>query len=110
MERYDYAQVWFTELTELNFICTNFSELKTHMSEIKILFPKMRILKTLSLPSNEPYGFIIKGLDGKENDTGWWLIKQLCQQGWEPLGSTFEFFEKSSPNRLHYHFRRRSNV
>jgi hypothetical protein len=43
------------------------------------------------LPSGETYSYTIQKLKGTDRDVAWWIVKQLCLQGWEPFaveGST----------------------
>ena len=49
------------------------------------------------LPSGETYRWHLYELERTEMSVRWWLFKQLCLQGWEPLGEgKFKFKDERS--------------
>jgi hypothetical protein len=86
MDRYDFATLSY--YGRISFICTNFSFAENLIEELKKTNPKLDIY-TRKLPSGENYWLQLSDFakEFQERDILWWIIKQLCANGWEPLGS-----------------------
>ena len=81
-----FAQVQWTS-TGVRFICTDDAILDAILVQLKKYDPKYIIPLTWELISGETICWKIEKLQAKDMETGLWLVKQLCQQGWEPFES-----------------------
>jgi hypothetical protein len=106
MEHYDFAVINYHVEGKLVFFCTDPSEIDTMLSQLKPLFPKLYLAEKNNLPSGEMYFCKIKGLSYRDLDVSWWLIKQLCLRGWEPLGG--DGGGQLAPYYMVYQFKRKS--
>jgi len=107
MEQYKFAKVVSSD-TGIRLYCTDETNLDSLITQLKQLFPNMRLEETHKLPSGEIYAYLLKGLD--YDDVRWWLIKYLCLQGWEPFDVASVVntgFAGETKTLLHYHFRYR---
>ena len=75
------------------------SELKRVSTDFGITGCK---IETFSLPSGEKYVVQIHQLQGKDYLVLWWILTQLCHQGWEP-------FAKDETAPYDYHLRRENS-
>jgi len=109
MEHYDMAKIMFSSIG-LRLGCTDPAEMERLLTQLKQFFPQMRVERMYKLPSGEIYWYNVKGLSSKDDDVGWWIIKQLSQRGWEPFDVASEVIADATT--YIYHFRRRtfSNV
>ncbi len=109
MEHFDMAKVMYSSIG-LRLGCTDSGEMEWLLSQLKQLFPQMRVERMYKLPSGETYWYNVKGLSSKDDDVGWWVIKQLCRRRWEPFDVTSEVIADATT--YVYHFKRRtfSNV
>ena len=105
MEHYDMAKIMYSSIG-LRLGCTDSSEMEQLLTQLKQLFPQMRVERMFKLPSGETYWYNVKGLSSKEEDVGWWTIKQFCQHGWEPFHVTSDVIADATT--YIYHFRRRT--
>ena len=108
MDNYDFAVVCgIPHGVEIS--GTDQSELDALTKQMAQFFPRMRIDSTSKLPSGEVYSYFVGGLSGRELDTAWWLVKQLCTRGWEPLGegSVVAGGNSGIVTYLRYQFRRK---
>jgi len=53
-------------------------------AEVQKFYPYSQIKRRSELSSGEIYGVVIGKLD-YEWSVHWWIVKQLCLQGWEPF-------------------------
>ncbi len=53
------------------------------LAEVTRLVPKARVQEDV-LPSGEPYNCGVTRLNGRDLGIMWWVMQQLCQNGWEP--------------------------
>ena len=101
MASYDFATLW-SDADGVFIISTDQSELATIITEIKKKFPALREKRTATLPTGQRYFVHIDRIkDVDEVNLMWWVIKQLCSRGWEPLG-----LEQISGGWIHHQFRR----
>ena len=109
MERYDYAKVLQTSDHELQITCTASEEITSMITQLKQFYPSILVDDANgTLPSGEEYDWLIKKLSFDINNATWWVIKQLCLHGWEPLG--FVQPEHTTETRRHYQFKRKSSL
>ena len=60
-------------------------------------FTPFQVDEVDKLPSGETYRWHLYELERTEMSVRWWLFKQLCLQGWEPLGEgKFKFRDERS--------------
>jgi hypothetical protein len=57
------------------------------LDDVKNFLPTATLFKNWRgvLPSGETYTYTIQKLQGRDGDVAWWVVKQLCRQGWEPF-------------------------
>lgn len=103
MDRYDLAELYFFR-DNICLHCTAPDEIKFLFSKLKNFYPDMEF-EEANLPSGEVYWVMGKRQhwDDHEGEAFWWMVKQLCSRGWEPL----------TPNTSHsvnvaYIFRRKA--
>lgn len=82
-----FAQIsWGEGYVDLS--CTDSEVLESVLEELEKLVPSYRVEKTESF-SGEIYWCRIDKIRHQEVwDVGFWVMKQLCLQGWEPFVST----------------------
>ena len=56
-------------------------------AEVKELIPSCRVQEGKRLPSGEAYTIKVDRLGEGAVDVAWWMLKELCLDGWEPLGA-----------------------
>ncbi|MCC6147787.1 MAG: hypothetical protein IT308_09490 [Anaerolineaceae bacterium] len=102
MERYEFAELYYFR-DNVCMHCTNAQELQVLFPPLKKFFPDIEF-EDAKLPSGETYWMmgLRQNWDGHEGEALWWLLRQLCARGWEPL----------TPNTTHsanvaYVFKRR---
>ncbi|NPV75325.1 MAG: hypothetical protein HPY59_03015 [Anaerolineae bacterium] len=91
MERFEFAELYYFR-DNVCMHCTNPQELQALFFPLKNFYPDIEF-EEAKLPSGEVYWMmgIRQKWDDHEGEAFWWLLKQLCQRGWEPL----------SPNTTH---------
>ena len=67
--------------------CTDSEVFESVLEELKRLVPSCRVQKN-ELISGEIYWCWISKLRGQDMGVGFWIMKQLCLQGWEPFESS----------------------
>ena len=106
MEQYKFAKV-VSSASGIRLYCTDESNLDSLITQLKQLFPHMRLEETHKLPSGEIYAYLLNGLSNYD-DVRWWLIKYFCLKGWEPFDVASVVntgFAGEAKTLLHYHFR-----
>jgi hypothetical protein len=92
MKSYKYAELDFgaygvhlrsTDSQVLDWIL---AELKKVITDFRVLADRDLIIPS-NLPSGEKYLLCIDKLRDKDKQVGWWILKQLCLQGWEPFAA-----------------------
>lgn len=73
-----FVEVISTDQPELDWICES----------IKQLRPACKLDITTNSLSGEPFIVDIEELGNEDVSMAWWLIKQLCQRGWQPMSRT----------------------
>ena len=93
MDNYNLFRVW-GDSDGVRLYTTDPTELDWMVSELKKIIPlyfikpqNLRIKRADKLPSGETYCNWIDRLSFRDYDVLWWVIKQLCARGWEPLGA-----------------------
>jgi hypothetical protein len=109
---YDLAVIW-SDSDEVRFECTDPSEIETLVSMLKQFSQRTTVSKTDTMPSGEKYYNRIRSTSSwrDQSPVAWWLIKQLCARGWEPLGAVSFVYGKQSTaitTDLQYQFKRRT--
>jgi hypothetical protein len=106
MDSYDFATV---SGPYVGIAITDPSELEFLTSRIKESFPGMRVSQDYvrKLPTGEVYSTRIDKLSNRDYDVLWWVIKELCHRGWEPLGAASLVYSEGSKTELVYQFGRR---
>lgn len=94
MKRFGYTTVAYTH-SEITVHTTDPAVLPMLKSEIRKLAPQSSALsddmdkhpesKTNTLPTGELYLDTFTKLGGRDREFGWWVIKILMSQGWEPF-------------------------
>lgn len=105
MEHFDIVKVMYSSIG-LRLGCTDSAEMERLVSELKQLFPQMRVERMYKLPSGETFWYNIKGLSTGGDDVGWWIMKQLGQRGWDPFHMTSEVIADATT--YIYHFKRKT--
>jgi hypothetical protein len=57
------------------------------VAELVKLVPSSRVRPGEPLPSGQAYSMRVERLGGRAADIAWWVLRWLCLDGWEPLGS-----------------------
>lgn len=95
MKKYGYTVVSYSR-EGLRIESTDASVLQRAKAEITKLAPKCSCLSASLIKMNDPSYKLPNGdyyydsfskLDGKDQELGWWLIKDLLSNGWEPFDS-----------------------
>ena len=90
MKSYKYVLLHFSDWGVL-LHSTDSQVLDWILAELKKVITNFRMSagpKDPKLPSGETYYLHIDKLQGKDRQVGWWILKQLCLQGWEPFAVT----------------------
>lgn len=88
MKQYQWLRIVF-EPQEVKVWSTNAAVLNWVEEQVREVSPKYKKAKSQSfLPSGESYSVSFDNLQGKGYDIGWWIVKQLCEQGWKPESGT----------------------
>jgi len=85
MGHYDYAKV-YGDTHGVLLVITDQQEAEVLISSLKGFFPSLQVERLRLLPSGDTYQFKLHKLSNRDADATWWLIKQFCERGWEPLG------------------------
>jgi hypothetical protein len=109
MQHFDMAKIMYSSVG-LRLGCTDASEMERLLSQLKQFFPQMRVERMYKLPSGEIYWYNLKGLSATGEDAGWWIIRQLCQRGWEPFDATNEVISDATTYIFHLRRSTFSNV
>ena len=107
MEHYDFAKVW-SDKAGMRLYCTDSAEADALIAQLKTIFPVMKIHEASKFPSGEIWFHHVKELASQDGMATWWIIKQLCSRGWEPIGAASYVYAESTSTNLHYQFKRRS--
>jgi len=78
-----YARVWWST-SGVWLYCTESGVVDWILSELRKIVPTLKV-SIAELPSGDPYFWAISRLKGQDTIIGYWVIKQLCEQGWEPF-------------------------
>lgn len=100
MKRNGYTRVNWTE-AGVFLSSTDSHVMDWVLDEVKKWLPTMTLFRDWrgELPSGETYTYTMQKLQGRDRDVAWWIVKQLCLQGWEPFaaeGSTIHLRLSSS--------------
>ena len=87
MKSYRYAELYITLEHGVNLCSTDSQVLDWILAELKKVKTGFRA-SVDKLPSGEEYSLRIDRLGSKDLEVGWWILKQLCLQGWEPFAVT----------------------
>ena len=86
MTRYELMQIgWNTGGVIM--ISTDSLTMEKVLNDLKGIMPKYRFAIQQALPTGETLWYYIKNLGGKDREICWWIIREFCRQGWEPLSS-----------------------
>jgi hypothetical protein len=91
--------------------CTHSQDAKEILAELGRLFPQWRIRrrKEYTSDSGDETGWLIDKCEGKHRYALWWLVRQLCSRGWEPVGVAHEPSKEVYTSPV-YLFRKRVEV
>ncbi len=85
MSRYIYAKV-YSNTSGVYLAITDQHETEALVSSLRVFFPALEVEILNQLPSGDAFHLRIHKLQNKDDEAAWWLIKQFCESGWEPLG------------------------
>jgi hypothetical protein len=57
------------------------------LAEVRKFYPSSWMKQRDKLPSGEVYSVEISKLKDDDCAVHWWIVKQLCLQGWEPFAA-----------------------
>ena len=81
MGSYKYLEI--TQIIGISVLCTEEATLDWILSEVKRLVPTCKA-KTASF-GGENWHISMKKLQSHDQAIMWWIMQQLCRQGWEPF-------------------------
>lgn len=89
--------------------CTDVQDAQETLAELRKLFPDWRIRphKEYTSDSGDETGWLVDKCKGRHRYALWWLIRQLCKEGWEPFGVAHEPSREAYVGPL-YLFRKRA--
>lgn len=64
--------------------------LESVLADIKRLVPSARVDNLDNLPTGERFMSSVKNLGGNDFGVAWWIIRQLCDSGWEPFAYQYD--------------------
>ncbi len=81
-----YTRVYWTE-SGVFLSSTDSQVMDSVFEEVKGFIPGATLFKNWRgvLPTGETYTYTMQKLQGRDGDVAWWIVKQLCLQGWEPF-------------------------
>ena len=83
MESYAYTEIDATGSGI--WLCSTDSEsLERILTELRKSIPSLESRESSLLSSEDVYLLSLKRLQGQDVRVAFWILKQLCQQGWEP--------------------------
>ena len=88
MKSYKYTQLEFGDYGSIHLYSTDSQLLDWILTELKKVITNFRVSGDLKLPSGEKYYLCIAKLQDKGFQAGWWILRQLCLQRWEPFAVT----------------------
>ena len=98
MKTYKYAHIYEYATTDcdwLRLLSTDPQVLNWVLAELKKLVPSCRVEWEAKDVSGETYECMIKDLKVNRqkvsNQVKWWVIRELCKQGWEPFNCVGAF-------------------
>lgn len=84
MKSYQYAELSFND-SGISVSSTDQQVLDALLTELRTVVKNFRMKQKRELPSGGIYDIFIDKLSAENYDVGWWILKQLCQRGWEPF-------------------------
>jgi len=69
----------------IQLVSTDSQVLDWIFAEVRKFFPGCAVRNKKELPSGETFACNIHRLKDRDWEVCWWIIKQLCLQGWEPF-------------------------
>lgn len=113
IECYDYAKVSRGE-KDLTIECTDPAELELLIKQMAQYEPKLK-LSPAKLPSGEVFCYTVENFaNGKppvnRYQMQYFVIRQLCHHGWEPLGIAGDVWGTQTQTYFHYQFRRKASA
>jgi hypothetical protein len=114
MKQYEFIIVGMAKNMEIQIMCTSNDALKW-INTIVAQEHSATGEPYLQMPSGDILGIRYTGLKGISNPKlmiGWWIIQQLCQQGWEPFDIKTEeiYQDRLESIAAVYHLRREVGV
>jgi hypothetical protein len=107
MDHYDYAGIIsFTDRVEIS--CTSSADMEGIIPQLKQIFPNFKLETAIFLSGEIFHWDTIWPSQKDASGAKWWIIKQLCSRGWEPLSPT-GFVIRETPHFYHC-FRRRTQA
>ena len=111
MKHYEYLIMAIGTDVDIEILCTNQKVLDWIASKMEevMSYRGHRDFQTLS---GEMLGLRFQRLDYRQWNIGWWIIQQLCQQGWKPFAHDTPVHGTSYPALINvqrqviYHLRR----
>ena len=82
--RYGYTWLGWKGSGRVELITTESELLDWAMNETVNRFPKCAAFRGKDL-DGDAYSLTLSKLDSQDSLLGWWFVKQLCRQGWEPI-------------------------
>lgn len=106
MKSYRYAHLKFSYFKGVYLYSTDSQVLDWTLAELKKVITNFRVSESVrdTLPSGEKCCFHIDELRDRDYEVGWWILKQLCLQGWEP------FAVHEGTTYFNYHLRLEGNA
>jgi len=81
------ARIYFSDSHGVAVECTDSEAIESVLDELKKLVPSCRVRKAETI-SGETYHWGISKLRDQDWAVAFWIIKQLCLQGWEPFSTS----------------------
>jgi len=97
MKKYKYAIIRKFAFHDFYIKCTDINSLDDILANLQKVSPDFQFRPYEEDLTEEPYNILIEQ-KGKEKfeqrEIEWWLIKQLCNSGWRPLGEGRYVYEE----------------
>lgn len=87
MEKFNFVEIYQYRV-DLKISCTDHFVLDNIVDEIKKKFQKIHVNEqTRKMPTGEKYQYTLSSTSSGLEDVFWWMVREFCRQGWEPVHS-----------------------
>ena len=96
MKKYKYAIINQFAFSDYQIKCTDIGSLENILNGLQKICPECQIKLEKNM-AEEPYSVLIEQKGKKkftQTEIEWWIVKQLCNSGWRPLGEGRYIYEE----------------